>query len=364
MNGYLQRIIRNVLVILTLVFLVGKMALGEETIVFPLIDRPGDSSYCQYAQVAFDGATSSIDLLLADARLDDNPLWESVLAAKNRGVQVRVLVDESDWAPTITERNRVTVNFLNDHDIEARFDDPAITTHAKLAVIDRKTVILGSSNWNKYSLREQEQTNLLVTNGDVGEVFSSYFDRLWMDKLPCHGVEFDLSSFPAEGSWIVPIPDTCDTANYLKILLRLLEQSEHSIHVVMYRASYYPDYQDGSSNEILHALISAASRGLEVKVLLDDCSFYPESAEANLQAALYLYLHGIEVRFDDPGTTTHAKLVIVDGNSVILGSTNWNYYSLEKNNEVDIAVINLPAVVAPYEQLFRLLWKDGRVIGD
>ncbi len=364
MNEYLQRLIRNMLAILILVFLVGKMALGVQTTVFPLIDRPGDSSYCQYAQVAFDRATSSIDLLLADARLDDNPLWESVLAAKSRGVRVRLLVDESDWAPAITEKNRAIVNFLNDHDIEARFDNPAITTHAKLAVIDRETVILGSSNWNKYSFCEQEQTNLLVTNRDVGEVFACYFDRLWMDKLPCHGVEFDLSSFPADGPWIVPIPDTCDTTNYLKILLRLLEQSEHSIHVLMYRASYYPDYQDSNSNEILHALINAASRGLEVKVLLDDCSFYSESAEANLQAALYLYLHGIEVRLDDPDMTTHAKLVIVDGNSVILGSTNWNYYSLEKNNEVDIAVINLPAVAAPYEQLFRLLWKDGRAIGN
>ena len=92
---------------------------------------------------------------------------------------------------------------------------------------------------------------------------------------------------------------------------------------------------------------------------MDDCAFYESEREANLQAARYLSDHGVGVRMDDPKITTHAKLVLIDHRTTILGSTNWNYYSLAKNNETDIALICYPGVAAPYEAFFETLWKGG-----
>jgi phosphatidylserine/phosphatidylglycerophosphate/cardiolipin synthase-like enzyme len=308
-------------------------------------------------------AQQSIDLLLSDAQLPGNPLWEELLSAASRGVRVRVLLDASDWAPSIAEKNRPTIKFLTANGIEARFDDPSVTTHAKLVVIDCQIVILGSTNWNRYAFAEQEQANIELNDEQVGKVFATYFDRLWLDALPSDGIELDTTSLTVEEPLLVPIPETVNTRNYISILCELLRQATRSVHVVMYRASYYAAYRESLSNEILRELIDAVGRGLDVKVLLDDCAYYPDSASANLEAALYLYLHGVEVRFDDPTQTTHAKLVIIDEESVVLGSTNWNYYSLEKNNEVNLALINLPSVAACYEPYFQLLWASGKSIG-
>ena len=229
---------------------------------------------------------------------------------------------------------------------------------------DRRLVILGSSNWNRYAFTEQEQTNIEVTDERVGEVFSTYFDRLWSKELFAGGVRLDAASVGTPQPSVVPIPETVDTHNYATILCELLRCAQQSVHVVMYRASYYPAYPESVSNTILQALVSAAGRGLDVKVLLDDCAYYPDSARANLEAALYLHLQGVEVRFDDPAQTTHAKLVIIDEESVILGSTNWNYYSLEKNNEVDLALIDLPSVATHFESYFHLLWARGKRIAE
>lgn len=327
-----------------------------------LIDRPGTSAYCDTVAEAMEAASSSVDLLLSSADVSGVPLWESVIAASDRGVSIRVLLDASDWAPDITADNRRVVSFLTEHGIECRFDDPAVTTHAKLVVIDRAVVVLGSSNWNEYSFREHQQANVLIENPTVGAVFAEYFDRLWEAQLPVDGVEVDFEAALSEGPAIVPLPDAPGTALYATLLLKLLRGARRSIHVVMYRVSVYPNYPGSLANELIDGLISAAGRGLDVRILIDDCRYYSDSADANLASAITLYQHGIEVRFDGPEETTHAKLVVIDGESVVLGSTNWNYYSLERNVETNVALLRIPQIAETFEAFFAVLWDGGRPI--
>ena len=336
---------------------------AKEATIVPLIDREGACVYCDVVAGALAAARSSIDLLLSNAEVEGNPLWEHVIEAHERGVSVRVLLDSSDWAPSITAKNRPTVTHLAGHGIEVRFDDPEMTTHAKLVIVDRRTAILGSTNWNRYAFDEHEQANVLVECETVGAAFAEYFDRLWEDRLPPEGVALDPEAAKATLPTIIPLFDTDGTATYASLVLALLQRAQRSVHVALYRMSVYPGYQSSSSNELVDALISAAGRGLDVRVLLDDCSYYADSAEANLMAAIYLYQRGVEVRLDEPEKTTHAKLIVIDGVSVVLGSTNWNYYSLERNVEVNLAMLNIAEAGAAYEAYFEQLWSDGRQVG-
>jgi len=338
-------------------------ASAGETLVQPLIDRPGGCTYCEAIKAAFARAEGSIDVLLADAELEDNPLFDYLIDAKNRGVRVRVLLDKSDWSAAITAKNRPTIDYLKSRGIEARFDDPQVTTHAKLVIVDRREVILGSMNWNKYALTDQEQTDILIDDERVGEAFADYFDRLWEGDFDGRKMTVSLDLPNDDSPTIVPLPDGDGLTVYASFLLDLIPRATSSVHVVLYRMSYYAGYRNSTVNALLDALIGAASRGLDVRVFLDDCSYYPESAQANLAAAIYLSAHGIEVRFDSPKKTTHAKLVLIDGESVVLGSTNWNYYSIEKNIEADVALLHIPPVASVYEAYFEALWDEGRPIG-
>ena len=355
-----KRWIALVVVILTTLVSIGAMA---QTTVLPLIGTIGSCTYCEQVERAIGGARQSVDILLSDAELDEQTLWDAIIAASDRGVDVRVLLDESDWAKSITEKNRPTIDYLKAHGIDARFDDPSVTTHAKLVVIDRRIAFLGSTNWNEHSFYDQEQADVSIDDPAVGDVFASYFDRLWEGRLFPGAVKLATDSIAPDRPMIVPLPETVDTENYPAVLLKLISSAKESIHIVMYRISYYPQYQDSRANDILNALIAASARGLDVRVYMDDCAFYASEAAANLQAARYLSDHGVEVRMDDPKITTHAKLVVIDHRTTILGSTNWNYYSLAKNNETDIAFIDYPAVAAPYETFFHELWKSGRSPG-
>jgi len=337
-------------------------AAGSSAILTPLIDRPGESAYCEAVAAAMNAATASIDLLLSSADVTGVPLWDSLIAAADRGVAIRVLLDASDWAPAITAGNRLVMSSLEAHGIDVRFDDPGVTTHAKMVIVDRTIVVLGSSNWNEYAFREHEQTNVMIDCPEVATTFTEYFDRLWRGELPVDGVEIEFGRIESDGPMVVPLPDGPGTALYASLLLELLPRARRSIHVVMYRLSVYPNYPGSLANELVDALISAVGRGLEVRVLIDDCSYYADSADANLASAIYLYQHGIEVRLDAPGATTHAKLIVIDGETVVLGSTNWNYYSLEENVEVNVGLLAIPGVAEVFEAYFETLWEGARSI--
>jgi len=360
MFGSHQQRIGTVLWLGFLVLIGGHVS--AETVVRPLVDRPGGCAYCEATLEAMATATATIDALLSSAKVEANPLLEGLVAAHQRGVVVRVLLDASDWAPEITESNGRALSYLQEHGIEARFDDPAVTTHAKMLIVDRRVAVIGSTNWNDHAFYDHEQANVLIEDARIGHLLTEYFERLWEQRLAPGGLAIDLEEVFAGPSVIVPLPDTEDTSLYATLLLELLPRAQRSVHVAMYRMSVYPNYPDSVSNRIASELLAAAGRGVDVKVLLDDCRYYEESAKANLASAIYLYQHGIEVRFDRPEETTHAKLVVVDGASVVLGSTNWNYYSLEKNVEVSIAFLQIPAIAGVYEAYFQSLWREGRTI--
>jgi phosphatidylserine/phosphatidylglycerophosphate/cardiolipin synthase-like enzyme len=332
------------------------------TAIWPLIGRETPCVYCDVAAAAFGEASASIDVLLSSLDAEDDPVVDALVGASARGVPVRVLLDQSDFEPSITERNARAVAFLVSQGIDARLDDAATTTHAKLAIVDRATVFVGSTNWNHYALFEHRQADVRIDDERVGAAFGDFFERLWANPSAPLGLTFDHVEVPLDGPTLVALPDAGQSTLYGSFVLDLLAHATTSVHAALYRVSVYPQFKDSATSALVDGLIQAAGRGLEVRVLMDDCSFYADSAEANLESAIFLYQNGLDVRLDDPDVTTHAKLLVVDGETVVLGSTNWNYYSVERNIEANVALVRMPDVASVFESYFASLWAEGRPI--
>ncbi|MCX6094931.1 MAG: phospholipase D-like domain-containing protein [Candidatus Bipolaricaulota bacterium] len=324
-------------------------AVRADTTVWPLVDVAGTGGYVAAVADALAGARETVDVLLSSIDLEGNPLVDGLVQASGRGVRVRVLVDQSDWEETITVRNRPAVDALQAEGIDARFDDPEITTHAKLVIVDDACVVVGSTNWNRYALYEHRQAGVRIDDVRTAQAFAAFFERQWTSSG--ERVEMVLDGpIPVDGApTIVAIPDDDGTSLYGTVALELLARAQRSVDAVLYRVSVYPQYADSVTSELVAALVGAAARGVDVRVVIDDCRFYEDSAAANLMSAIYLYQSGVDVRFDDPDVTTHAKLLVIDGESVLLGSTNWNYYSVERNVEANVALLFMPDVALVYE---------------
>jgi len=139
--------------------------------------------------------------------------------------------------------------------------------------------------------------------------------------------------------------------DYFPAVEEVFGQAKGSIWVMMYSARYYtqpPQYARhythgegqpySNTNLLLEDLVGAVQRGVKVMVILDSSDWNKENTRKNRLFAQLLKKGGVRVFFDDPQVTTHDKLILVDDDLTIVGSTNWTYYALEENNETSVLI--------------------------
>jgi len=138
---------------------------------------------------------------------------------------------------------------------------------------------------------------------------------------------------------------------YFSQVRSLISEAEQSIYIILYIARYYQEYPDSSSNRLIRELISAAKRGVDVQVILDRSDWNEKNTAENKATARILSEGGVRVWLDDFKKTSHNKLIIIDGRYVVIGSTNWSYYALDKNNESSV-LIDSPEVADVFKKYF------------
>lgn len=144
-------------------------------------------------------------------------------------------------------------------------------------------------------------------------------------------------------------------ANYFKTLHSLFLKAQKSIYIIMYRAIWYDKYPDSFSNKLIDSLIKARKRGVDVRVILDrPFEDKRDDGKENEKVGSMLSNNDIKVYFDSKEITTHSKLIIIDERFVIVGSTNWSYSAISKNNETN-ALIDSKEVAKEYIKYFEEL---------
>ncbi len=169
---------------------------------------------------------------------------------------------------------------------------------------------------------------------------------LLLISLGCESGDENTGPFGGEELTVV------NNRDYFSRVSLALDSAQQSICVVMYVMKYYPE-EPTSVNLLLDELIGAQGRGVDVKVVL-------EGSVNDTVTINHLKEGGISVRLDPEEVTTHAKMVLVDGEVVIFGSTNWTESAIRSNNETNVQ-IKEASIAEVYEDYFQSLWE---VSGD
>ena len=149
---------------------------------------------------------------------------------------------------------------------------------------------------------------------------------------------------------------TVNNRDYFYNVDTLLMGSHNYIHIIMYEMTNSSDSL--SKIELLKRdLINKAQAGIEVKVILEHSDDNYSLNNYNSTAKTYLENGGVKVIFDSDAITTHSKLIIVDGRTVVIGSTNWSTSAIEYNNETSI-MIDENNIASIYENYFENLWSS------
>lgn len=280
----------------------------------------------EYLPVLLDliaGATVSIEFVQLECHGDrtESHIEAALAAAVKRGVQVRGLLDDG------VDFNAASVERLRALGVDVQPDTSVKMTHSKLVIVDGRLVLLGSTNWTGNSMDNNNETNVLLDDPVLAELFGRYVAALWADSA----AEPEL---PSVESGAVK---TLVNRQYFPEILALLDSAKQRIRVIMYGIKYEAKYRGSKVNQLVEALAAAHGRGVDVAVTIDLSDYNATLNEVNAAAKEYLAAAGIAV-FDDPEkTTTHAKMIVAD-DVVVIGSVNWGFDALERRNETCVLI--------------------------
>jgi cardiolipin synthase A/B len=243
----------------------------------------------------------------------DPSLLDAVIAAKHRGVDVRIMLNperrdgEKENADT---RKKLTEGGVNVIDSNPAFD----VTHEKSMVIDDATAFVQSLNWETKNVTVTRDY-AIVTNHkhEVAEV-AECFDADWNRK------EFDTGEH-SHLIWCI--------GNGRQRLGKLIDESKHSLWLQNER------YQDPT---IIEHLIRAHTRGVKIQIMArPPHKLKKEKLIEGVSGLRCLQDLGVKIH-KLKHIKLHAKLLLADDKSAIVGSINLAPGSFDSRRELAIQV--------------------------
>lgn len=278
----------------------------------------------------------------------------ALVEAKERGVKVRVLVNESHM---YTSRRSEELQLLLDKGVELR----ALRgvgrfgiMHNKIGIFDGKLLMCGSFNWAVTANTANSENAVFSRDAGVIGGYSGYFEWMWKFGKPvADGPPEPVASYgptPEDpvrainfNGALLPRYSFSPGGATEKNIAAALDFSRESADIAVF--SFY-------SLDIARAVINAHRRGLRVRVLVDRVQASQSEVGELLLAA------GVPFRwsqgFSGKGVM-HNKYAVLDGRLLMTGSFNWSDNAQDNNFEnmfySDSAVYAGP-YAAQFERLF------------
>lgn len=263
----------------------------------------------------------------------DPDLLNAVIAAKQRGVNVRVMLNPA--RRTGEEDNIESRAALEAADVEVKDSNPEFgITHEKSMVVDDEFAFVKSLNWATKNLTETRDYAIGTHHIHEVEEIAAGFDADWDRK------EFD----PGKDSYLI----WC-CGNGRERLARLIDSAKHTLFVQNER------YQD---SVIIERLVRAAMRGVKVHVMA-------KPPHALKKDKLVEGVGGLRI-MDDVGIEIHklkhlklhGKMLLADGVRAIVGSINLAPGSFDDRRELAIEVHD-DEIVERLTQIAQHDWENS-----
>lgn len=146
-----------------------------------------DSDYYQVLVEHIQKASRRIDLAMyffkvtGSSRNKPAQLVRELAKAQRRGVKVQVILEKSGYNESLNKENERTAQALREKGITVRFDSAAITTHAKVMVIDQRFCFIGSHNFTHSALTYNHELSLLVDDTHLARQLLQHLNEVEND---------------------------------------------------------------------------------------------------------------------------------------------------------------------------------------
>lgn len=125
---------------------------------------------------AINGAKNHVDV--AAYSFTSKPIATALVAARNRGISVRVVADKKANTGGYT-----AVTYLANQGVAVRLNGQYAIMHNKYMVVDGNTVQTGSLNYSASAITRNAENVLLVQDSpELAKAYQREFNRLWNES--------------------------------------------------------------------------------------------------------------------------------------------------------------------------------------
>ncbi len=339
------------------------------------------------------GATSTIDAAIYD--FNRAAVRDALLAAKARGVVVRVVTDdeaheEPGFKPFYDALAAAGIPIVDDGvaaaaaavraplapaDLAALLAEDALALgpsgeyeplasgimHDKYFIVDKQRVWTGSVNMSNTDIGLNHNNGLLIVNPAVAAAYQADFDQMIAGmfgtvKSPSAQTAFSLSlpvtstvagAAPAQN---VTVPLELYFSPQDNPIAPILDEVNAATTSIDFAIFYF------TSDPLRDALIAAHQRGVRIRGIWDKLGSSDRNADDEALCAA-----GISVRVEETAGKMHNKLMVIDAGGsdprVVTGSLNWTASATTINNE-NTLILHHALIAAPYAAQFQSLWEQ------
>lgn len=281
---------------------------------------------------AIDAARYSVDVAIY--HLDLWSIRDALLRAHERGLEVRMVVESDNLLEPEVQR-------LADAGIPVVGDRRESLMHHKFVVIDRFEVWTGSMNLTIGSAYQDNNDLIRIRSGPVAEDFTREFEEMFVEdrfgQLSRADTPYPLVTVEGTEVEVLFSPDD----GVARRIIDLLSGAQHTIEFLAFSFT---------SDPIGEVLLERSRAGVSVRGVVDAGQVSAAGAEfAGLRGA------GLDVRLDGNEGYMHHKVLIVDGQVVLLGSYNFTRSAEEYNDEA-VLIVHDPEVAGQFLQEFERIY--------
>jgi cardiolipin synthase len=307
--------------------------------------RNGDEAYPIMLQaIAEAKLTIGLTSYIFQADEAGLPFIDALIAAKDRGVEVRVIVDGIgsgylfSMAAFLLERGGVKVARFMHSWLPWRTAFLNLRNHKKILVVDGKRGFIGGLNISAHNLKAAEpRTAVRDMHFEVkGPVVSQIAEAFVTDW------EFATDEELRGETWF-PAPEECgpalarvitsgpdqDIEKIEFMFLQAIGTAQRSIKIIT--PYFLPD------ERLIAALELAAMRGVDVDIVIPENSDHLVMDWAVMAHITPLLIAGVKI-WRAPQPFEHSKLMTIDGGWSLVGSANWDQRSLRLNFELNMEI--------------------------
>jgi phosphatidylserine/phosphatidylglycerophosphate/cardiolipin synthase-like enzyme len=283
---------------------------------------------------------------IASFEFDLTTVAYALIAAHNRGVDVRWVTDDENGLLADEEPGHGQFALLQSSGIEVRDDlGRSAFMHNKFWIFDGQIVWTGSTNITKNGIYDQNNNVIVIRSPELAVIYEREFGEMWNGQFGARSPsQLADQSLVIDGSQILVIFTSEDPA-LESVIIPFVQGAQSSVYFMAFSFTDYP---------LADAMIQRRLHDVDVAGVFEAFGSTSESAELRT-----LFCGDVPVRQDGNGGFLHHKVIIVDERYVITGSLNFSTRAEETNDE-NVIIIDNPDIAKLYIEEFERVWAMGK----